>query len=168
VNAPDIIDLLKRVRWDRMFRSWTSFHSFLIPLLAWLVDVWRRGLRRRKARLAQNWPVADGRVQSSNVAAQPAFFGMRKQYNASFKYSYSVREGSETNYFSGDFARPFPDKESALEWLDSVRDKQIRVHVEPGHAEVSAVLAADLDAHFPLPLRMSAGLSLSAPGLERN
>ena len=166
--APDIFDLLKRARWGRIFHSWTSFHSLLIPLVAWLGERWRRAVRRRNARLAQNWPVTDGRVQSINVAAQTVFFGIRRQYSASFKYSYSVQEGSETNYFSGDFMRPFPDKESAWEWLESVKDKQIKVHIQPGHAEVSAVLAADLDAHFPLPLRMPAGLSLSASSFQRD
>ena len=166
--APDIFELFRRTRWDRFLHSWTSFHSMLVPLVAWLVKLWRQAINRRKARLAENWPVANGKVQSINVATQPAFFGIRKQYSASFKYSYSVQEGSETNYFSGDFARPFPEKESAWEWLHSVQDKQIRVHIQPGHAETSVVLAADLDAHFPLPLRVPAGLSLPTSSLQRN
>jgi hypothetical protein len=168
VISPDIFELFKRAHWDRFLHSWTSFHSLLVPLVAWLAKVWQQAVSRRKARLAENWPVADGRVQSTNVTTLAAFFGVRKQYNASFKYSYSVREGSETNYFTGDFARPFPDKESAWEWLESLKGKQIRVHIQPGHAETSVVLAADLDAHFALPLRAPAGISLPSSSLLRD
>lgn len=166
--SPDIFEIFKRARWDRVFHSWTSFHSLLVPLVAWLAKVWQQAVSRGKARLAENWPVADARVQSINVASQPAFFGFRKQFNASFKYSYSVHDGSETNYFTGDFARPFPDKDSAWEWLHSVQDKQIRVHIQPGRAENSVILAADLDAHFPLPLRAPAGISLPSSSFQQD
>jgi hypothetical protein len=166
MTTPDIFELLRRARWDRLFHSWSSFHSFLIPLVAWLVDLWRRAVKRRNARLAQNWSVAEGRVQSVNVATQAAFFGMKRQYNATFTYSYSVHDGSETSYYSGGFARLFADKDGAWEWLHSVKDKQIRVHVQPGRPEVSVVLAGDLDAHFPLPLRMPDGLKFPAPRLQ--
>ena len=159
MTMPQIPDLLWRTLRDPV-RFLSSFHGLYLPAIPWLAQVGRNAIKRRNARLAQHWPVADGRVLSVKVATQPAFMGIRKQYSASFTYSYSVREGSETNYYSGDFARPFPDKDSASEWLETLKDKQIRVHVQPDHPEVSAVLVADLDAHFPLPIRMSAGFAI--------
>jgi hypothetical protein len=162
VTTPDIFELLRRARWDRLLHSWSSFHNVLIPLVVWLADLWRRAVKRRHALQARDWPVADGRVQAIHVAALAAFFGTKRQFSASFTYSYSVRDGSEIGYFSGDFARQFPDQESAWEWLRSVQNKQIKVHIQPGRPEISVVLTGDLDAHFPLPLRMPAGLKLPA------
>jgi hypothetical protein len=152
LTTPDIIDILRRIKWNS-FHSWMSFHNVLAPLGASLVELVRRWVKRRQARQAQHWPVADGQVQSIDVATGTKFFGSARRFNATFKYSYAVQEGGEFNYFSGDFSRPFPDKERAWEWLELVKNKRIRVHFRPAHPEISAVLAADLDAHFSLPAR---------------
>ncbi len=162
-NTPDIIDILKRVKWNS-FHSWISFHNFLAPLVASLIELARRWVKRHRARLAQNWPVADGQVLSIDVATGTKFAGSQRRFNASFKYSYTVQEGGEVNYFSGDFSRPFPDKERAREWLELLKNKRIRVHFQPMHPEVSAVLTADLDAHFSVPARNPDDLVLSPLG----
>jgi hypothetical protein len=163
VTAPDLIDLLKRVHWSS-FHLWTSLHNFVVPLAALLAQSGRSWIKRHNARLAQHWPITDGQVQSINVAAGTKFWGSARRFNATFKYSYTVRDGSEISYYSGDFFRPFPDKERAWEWLELLKNKRIRVHYRPGHPEVSSVLATDLDAHFPLPARTPADLLRSPSG----
>jgi hypothetical protein len=165
VIAPDIIDLLKRVKWNS-FHSWFPLHNLLAVFGGSLAEITRRWIKRRNARLAQHWPVADGQVQSIDVGAGTKFFGSARKFNATFKYSYPVQNGSEVSYYSGDFSRPFPDKERAWEWLELLKNKRIRVHYKPGHPEVSAVLAADLDAHFALPARTPADLLYYSPGID--
>jgi hypothetical protein len=142
MTISDIIELLKGVRWSS-FHSWLNFHNVIAPLAASLAGLWRTWIKRRNARLAQDWPLASGRVLSTNVARGTKFFGSVRLFNASFTYSYSVQE-------------------RAREWLESLKDKQIRVHVKPGRPEVSAVLDTDLDAHFPLPVHTPADLLNSA------
>jgi hypothetical protein len=166
VIAPDIFDLLKRVHWDP-FHLWTSLHNFLVPLGAVIAQSIRSWIKRRRARLAQHWPVADGQVQSIDVGAGAKFFGSTRRFNATFKYSYSVQDGSQVSHYSGDFFRLFPDKERAWEWLELLKNKHIRVHYQPGHPEVSVVLAADLDAHFALPARTPADLLVFSPGSDQ-
>jgi hypothetical protein len=165
VIAPDIIDLVKRVHWDPL-HLWNALHSLVAPLAAVFVKFFHSWIKSSNARLAQHWPVADGQVQSIDVGAGTKFFGSARKFNATFKYSYTVQDGSEVSYYSGDFFRPFPDKERAWEWLELLKNKRIRVHYKPGHPEVSAVLAADLDAHFSLPARTPADLLYYSPGID--
>jgi hypothetical protein len=113
--------------------------------------------------VAQNWPSVDGRIQRTNAVKGTKFYGSGQHPTASFTYSYSVKEGSETNDFTGDFSRPFPDEDRAWEWLWTLKDKKIRVHVNPDKPEVSAVLAGDLDAHFALPVRTPEDLVFARP-----
>jgi hypothetical protein len=165
ITTPEFFDLLKRMRWDSL-HFWTSLHNVLIPLAASLVELLRRWVKRRQARLALHWPIADGQVQSIDVTTGAKFFGSARLCNATFKYSYTVLDGSEIHYFSGDFSRPFPDKERAWEWLELLKNKKIRIHYQPGRPEVSAVLAADLDAHFSLPARTPSDFVLSPSAIH--
>jgi hypothetical protein len=165
VTAPDIIDLLKRVHWDPM-HLWSSLHSFIAPLMAALGTFFHSWIKRRNARLAQHWPVADGQVQSIDVGAGTKFYGGQRRFNATFKYSYTVQNGSEVSHYSGNYFRPFQDKERAWEWLELLKNKQIRVHYKPGHPEVSTVLDTDLDVHFALPVRTPADLLYYSPGID--
>jgi hypothetical protein len=163
LTTPDIIELFKRIKWNS-FHSWVPFHNLLAPVAASLAALVRRWIKRRQARLAQHWLVAEGQVQSIDVKAGTKFFGSARQFDATFKYSYSVNDGGEVHYYSGDFSRPFPDKERAWEWLELLKNKRIRVHVRPGRPEISAVLAADLDAHYSLPVRTPSDFVLSPSG----
>lgn len=165
MTSPDIFELFKRVRGSSFHSLW-PLHNLFALLAGSLAEAGRRWIKRRNARLAQNWPPADGTVQSIDVAEGTKFFGSARRTDARFTYSYSVQEGSETNYYSGDFSRPFPNADRAWEWLHSLKDKRIRVHVEPGKPEVSAVLAADLDAHFPLPMRTPEDLVFARPEIH--
>ncbi|MGD0801310.1 MAG: hypothetical protein ABR906_08350 [Terracidiphilus sp.] len=163
MTIPDIFDLLKRIKWDSI-HSWMPFHT-LLPLVGGALTAFlRRQVKRRNARLAQHWPVADGKVLDINVAIGSKFFGSPRQFNATFKYSYTVQDAGVVSYFSGDFSRLFPNKEQAWEWLELLKHQRIRVHVCPGKPEVSAVLESDLDAHFYLPARSPADLVLFSTG----
>ena len=162
MTTPDLFDLLRRVKWNS-FHLWTSLHNFLVPVGAWLVEASRRWIKRRNARLAQNWPSVEGRVQSTDVVKGTKFYGAARRIEARLTYSYSVNEGSELNYYSGDFSRPFPDEDRAWEWLWTLKGKRIRVHVHPDKPQVSAVLAADLDAHFAIPVRTPEDLVFARP-----
>jgi hypothetical protein len=134
-----------------------------VPVAAWLAAASRRWIKRRNARLAQHWPSVDGRVQSTDVVKGTKFLGTARRIEAKFTYSYSVNEGSELNYYSGDFSRPFPDEDRAWEWLRTLKGKRIRVHVHPDKPQVSAVLGADLDAHFAIPVRTPEDLVFARP-----
>jgi hypothetical protein len=165
LTTPDIIEIFKRIRWNS-FHSWVPFHNLFAPVAAAIAEFSRRWIKRRNARLAQHWPVAEGRVLQIDVKTGTKFFGSARRFEATFKYSYSVQDSGEVNYYSGDFSRPFPDKERAWEWLELLKNQRIRVHVRPGRPEVSTVLAADLDAHFSLPARTPADLVSASYGLE--
>lgn len=165
MTTPDFIDLLKRVHGNPI-HLWAALHNFAAPLLAVAVKYCHSWIKRRDARLAQHWPVTDGQVLSVNVATGTKFTGSQRRFDATFKYSYTVQDGSEVNYFSGEFSRPFPDKERAWEWLELLKNKRIRVHYKPGHPEASVVLAADLDAHYSLPARTPADFVLSPSAIN--
>ena len=165
MTAPDIIDLVKRVHWDPL-HLWNALHSFLAPLIAVFGKFFHTWIKRRNARLAQHWPVTDGQVKDIDVGAGTKFYGSQRRFNATFKYSYTVRDGDEVSHYSGNYFRYFPDKELAWEWLELLKNKRIRVHYQPGHPEVSTVLDADLDAHFALPARTPADLLYYSPGID--
>jgi hypothetical protein len=165
LTTPDIVELLKRAKWNS-FHSWVPFHNLFAPVAASLAEFCRRWIKRRNARLAQHWPVVEGQVQQIDVKRGTKFFGSARRFEAILKYSYCVNDAGEVSYYSGEFSRPFPDKERAWEWLELLKNQRIRVHVRPGRPEVSAVLAADLDAHFTLPARTPADLVIPSYGLE--
>ena len=153
-------DLLKWFHGNPI-QIWNSLHSLLMPLAVVIAKYFQTLIKRRNARLAQHWPVTDGRVLSIDVAAGIKFAGSQQRFSATFKYSYTVQNGSEVTYFSGNYFRPFPEKDRAWEWLELLKNQHIRVHYKPGHPEVSSVLTSDLDAHFALPARTPADLVLS-------
>jgi len=139
MNLHDLVEWLKQIRW--------SFWIVVIALLgAWLTRFWKRQAGQRKARAAEHWPTAEGTVQSIKVIEpNPQAANIGVGYNAIFTYSYSVQQGGETEYYAGDHARTFTDEGAAWDWLRSLKDKRIRIHVRPGRPSVSAVLPADLD-----------------------
>jgi hypothetical protein len=109
VTIPEIVELLKRIRWNS-FHTWIPFHT-LIPLVGGaLAEFLRHRIKRRNARLAQHWPIVDGKVLDIDVAAGTKFFGSPRQFNATFKYSYTVLDAGVASYFSGSFSRLFPDQ----------------------------------------------------------
>lgn len=165
LSTPDIIELFKHVKWSS-FHSWVPFHNLLAPVLAAFGEFCRRWIKRRNARLAQHWPVAEGQVQSIDVKAGTRFYGGARRFEASFHYSYRVDDAGTATCYSGGYSRLFPDKERAWEWLELLKNQRIRAHVRPGRPDVSVVLAQDLDAHFSVPARTPADLVLPFYGME--
>jgi hypothetical protein len=88
-----------------------------VPIGAWLVETSRRWVKHRNARLAQNWPSLDSRVQTPDVVKGTKFYGAARRIEARFTASYSLNEGGEINYYSGDFSRAFPEEDRPWEWL---------------------------------------------------
>ena len=162
MTTPEIFEFFRRVKWNSFHSLW-PLHNLFVLLGGSLAEISRRWIKRRNARLAQSWPSVEGEVVDTNVVKGTKFYGSARQTNASFTYSYSVKDGSETNYYSGDFSRPFPEEDRAWEWLWTLKNKRIRVHVQPEHRQVSVVLAADLDAHYPLPVRTPEDLVFARP-----
>jgi hypothetical protein len=155
----DLIDWIRQIRW--------SFWIIVIALLGmWLARIWKRHADQRKARAAEHWPTAEGMVQTINViepTPQAANIGMG--YNATFIYSYSVQQGGEIEYYSGKHSRMFTDEGAAWDWLRALKDKRIRIHVQPGRPSVSAVLPADLDHLIVFTSASGAAGALVLPGI---
>ena len=165
MTAPDIFEWLRQVKWTSI-HSWLPLHNVIVFGAGSVAEISRRWIKRRNARLAQNWPPMDGTVQSISVVKGTKFYGSARHPNATFTYSYSVKDGGELDYFTGVFSRQFQDEDRAWEWLRSIKDKRIRVHVQPEKPQVSVVLAADLDAHFPLPVRTPEDLVFASPEIH--
>ena len=140
----DLIGLTKEIPWY----LWLFLAPGLWYLLKYAFEEWT-SLRRGRA--AESWPIVEGMVQTIDVNPDKPKGGPPSGYDAAFEYSYSVHEDGETEYYSGGFSRILPEEGAARDWLLTLKDKRIRVHVQPGRPKVSAVLAADLDAQFPLP-----------------
>jgi hypothetical protein len=82
VTTPEIFETLKRVRWSSI--HWWQFHNLFAVFGGSLAEVSRRWVKRRNARLAQNWPSVDGRVQQTAVAKGTKFYGSARRPIASF------------------------------------------------------------------------------------
>ena len=139
MQAQELIDWLKQIRW-----SFWIVATFV--LRAWIFRNWKRQASQRKARAAEDWPMADGVVQSIKVVSPTDARRAVQDSQAVFTYSYSVHQGDEVEYYSGNFSRNFSDEGDAWDWLRTLENKRIRVRVKPGHPSVSAVLEADLSA----------------------
>jgi hypothetical protein len=135
----DLVDWIRQIRW--------SFWIVVIALLGmWLARIWKRQADQRKTRAAEHWPTAEGMVQSINVIEpNPQAANIGVGYNATFTYSYSVQQSGEIEYYSGKHSRMFTDEGTAWDWLRALKDKRVRIHVQPGRLNVSAVLTVDLD-----------------------
>jgi hypothetical protein len=155
MTTHDLIALLKGISW--------YFCFFLAAgLWSWFKRSWERRTTERWAREAESWPIVEGQVQSIDLKPHVESNNRTSGYDVHFSYSYRVQENSETEYYSSEFSRTFQDEGVARDWLHAMKDKHIRVHVRPNRPKVSAVLAADLDAQYPLPNRSSGepGLAL--------
>jgi hypothetical protein len=153
MTAHDLIDLIKEV-------PWIVWLILAAAISSWLRRLWERRARQGEAREAETWPVADGMVQGINVKTEAHDDSHGNTYEARLTYSYSIPENGETEYYSGEYSRTFNDEGLAWDWVRTMQDKRIRVHVRPDRPKVSAVLSADLEAHFPMPQPFS-----GTPGL---
>jgi hypothetical protein len=91
---------------------------------------------------ASNWPMTQGRVETTEVV------DFARQSLARLGYSYSV-EGS---VFSGYFAQQFADEQDAWEYVDMLKGQMIAVRHQANTPSISAVRPADQTA-----LRLASG-----------
>jgi hypothetical protein len=144
VTTHDLIGIIKEV-------PWFFWLVLVAAMLSWLQRNWEHRARQGTEREAEAWPVVDGMVQGINVNTHLHEVDQVSSYEAVLTYSYSVLEKAETEYYSGRYSRTFNDEGLAWDWVRTMQDKRIRVHVRPDRPKESAVLTADLEAHFPMP-----------------
>lgn len=121
--------------------TWPWIIYFWLALLVggWLLSSWRWLKRRRAA----GWPIADGRIESTE-ATKPnfSFTTKRGYYVAQLGYSYSVA-GS---IHSGQYKREFPTQPAADDFVRDLKGKAVAVRYSPSKPSQSMVLEPDIEA----------------------
>lgn len=133
----------------------------------------RRVQSRSRARDAESWPSVEGAVQNTDVLPLSNQEQLNLGCEATIVYSYSVLNGSETEYYSGEYRRFFSNEGTAWDWLRTLQNKRLPVHYNPSRPKVSAIREEELDRSFPLPPKFveapvpsSTGPGSSSPGLH--
>jgi Protein of unknown function (DUF3592) len=116
------------------------FYVWLALLVGgWLLSSWRWLKRRRAA----GWPIADGRIESTEVTKPNfSFTTKRGYYVAQLGYSYSVA-GS---IHSGLYKREFPTQTAADDFGRDLKAKAVAVRYSPSKPSQSMVLEPDIEA----------------------
>ncbi|MGD0547057.1 MAG: hypothetical protein ABR991_04435 [Terracidiphilus sp.] len=135
-------------------------HIWLIPLtmcafsspLLGLFWKWQAQADRRKFRAAEFWPIIEGKVLATEVFDVPLETNTQR-FEAWFGYYFTLETNGETNYYSGEFTRLFPEDEPAKLWLESFKEKRIPIRVKPGNPDISTVLYSDLKARYPFSMQ---------------
>ena len=109
----------------------------LIPLAAVAGGWWRR----RKEKIAQDWPAIEGRVQSCSIA--PLRNG---GYTATLEYSYFVEE-----YRSGEYTELCDSESEANKFVQMMKDQKVPVRYNPRKPDDSLIEEADIEQYVQLP-----------------
>jgi Protein of unknown function (DUF3592) len=120
--------------WPWMFYVWIAF-----ILIGWVVPVWRWFRRKR----ASAWPIADGRIESTDVTK--ANFSLTTKsgyYVAQLGYSYSVAGSTH----SGLYKQEFPTEPAANDFVRDLRGKAVAIRYSPSKPSLSMVLEPDIEA----------------------
>jgi hypothetical protein len=121
--------------------SWPWIIYVWLALLAggWLLSSWRWLQRRRAA----GWPIADGRIESTEVTKPNfSFTTKRGYYVAQLGYSYSVAG----KIHSGLYKREFPTELAAEDFVRDLKEKSVAVRYSPSTPSRSMVLEPDIEA----------------------
>lgn len=120
--------------WPWMFYVWLA-----LILAGWMVPL-SRWLQRRRA---VGWPIADGRIESTDVS-KPSFSLTTRSgyYVAQLDYSYSVA-GS---IHSGLHKREFPTEPGAEDFVRDLKGKAVAVRYNPSRPSRSMLLESDIEA----------------------
>jgi Protein of unknown function (DUF3592) len=127
------------IRWtDPTTWPWIIYLWLALLVGGWLLSSWR-WLRRRRA---AGWPIADGRIESTEVT-KPNFSLTTKRgyYVAQLGYSYSVA-GS---IHSGLYKREFPTQPAADDFVRDLEGKAVAVRYSPNKPSQSMVLEPDIE-----------------------
>ena len=89
----------------------------------------------------QNWPLSEGRIESSTVAQEreSALWYLLPTYVSEIGYSYAVRG----QYYSGQIYRKFFREQSARRFADKMRGKCVLIRYQPNSPEVSILRGVD-------------------------
>jgi hypothetical protein len=127
-------------RWaDPATWPWMIYVWVALLVGGWLLSSWRW----LKSRRATGWPIADGRIESTEVAKPNfSFTTKRGYYVAQLGYSYSVA-GS---IHSGVYKREFPTKPAADDFVRDLKGKAVAVRYHPSEPSRSTALEPDIEA----------------------
>jgi hypothetical protein len=127
-------------RWtDPATWPWIIYLWLVILVGGWLLSSWRWLKRRRAA----GWPIADGRIESTEVTKPNfSFTTKRGYYVARLGYSYSVAGSSH----SGLYKREFPIQPAADDFVRDLKGKAVAVRYNPDKPSQSMVLEHDIEA----------------------
>ena len=127
-------------RWtDPATWPWIIYVWLALLVGGWLLSSWRWLKRRRAA----GWPIADGRIESTEVTKPNfSFTTKRGYYVAQLVYSYSVA-GS---IHSGLYKREFPTQPAADDFVRDLKGKAVAVRYSPSKQSQSMVLEPAIEA----------------------
>ena len=128
------------IRWtDPTTWPWIIYLWLALLVGGWLLSSWR-WLRRKRA---TGWPIADGRIESTEVTKPNfSFTTKRGHYVAQLGYSYSVA-GS---IHSGLYKREFPTEPAADDFVRDLKEKAVAVRYSPSKPSLSMVLEPDIES----------------------
>jgi hypothetical protein len=127
-------------RWtDPTTWPWIIYLWLALLVGGWLLSSWRWLKRKRAA----GWPIAEGRIESTEVT-KPNFSFTAKHgyYLAQMGYSYSVA-GS---IHSGLYKREFPTQPAADDFVLYLKAKAVAVRYSPNKPSLSMLLEPDIEA----------------------
>ena len=128
------------IRWtDPATWPWIIYLWLALLVGGWLLSSWR-WLRRRRA---AGWPIANGRIESTEVTKPNfSFTTKRGYYVARLGYSYSV----SGNTHSGQYKREFPTEPAADDFVRDLKGKAVAVRYRSSKPSLSMVLEPDIEA----------------------
>lgn len=128
------------IRWtDPATWPWIIYLWLALLVGGRLLSSWR-WLRRRRA---ADWPIANGRIESTEVT-KPNFSLTTKRgyYLARLGYSYSISGSTH----SGLYKREFPTEPAADDFVRDLKGKAVAVRYSPSKPSLSMVLEPDIEA----------------------
>lgn len=151
--------LLHPSTWPWVVYIWAAFALAGTVKPAW---TW---MRRKQA---EEWPIADGRIQSVHVTKPGFSIAVRHgHFLADIEYSYSV-EGTP---YSAHFRNELPTEREADEFVRDLEDKPIAVRYSPGKHSSSTLRISDIEAvqsiRTPSPILSESPRNDAVPGWLR-
>jgi hypothetical protein len=128
------------IRWtDPTTWPWIIYLWLALLVGGWILSSWRWLKRRRAA----DWPIADGRIESTEVTKPNFSFTTKRGYSvARLGYSYSVAGSIQ----SGQYKREFPTQPAANDFVRDLMGKAVAVRYSPSKPSRSMVLEPDIEA----------------------
>ena len=119
---------------------------FVLALLGGpAIEVVARLFESYRRKLAENWPIAQARVESGSVSRIGN--GHFACHRAELAYSYSVNN----EFWPGFHARDFDRESEAWDFVNALKGKTVLVNYSPGKHGVSALTDPALRAAIPDP-----------------